>query len=594
MTMMSWTSRHASCVRARVAAALASPLPLVVVVLLLLLLLSCVGAADAGTSAALAAGVHDVQAIQKENASCKLWAIQQAPGSQPSDDWEELLQRVVEQMDVAVSKLQRDPTAACDLVLFPEAVLWGQALPFRPAVFNLSTPFHNGTNPCTTSTQQKQVGFNLPRQLSCLAHRQHVYLAASVVDRVPCNQHSDAAACPDDGVYLYNTLVVFAPSGQLIAKYHKAHIFGTDSAMNQAPPQPVTFFVPEISTTIGILICYDMEFQQPSQAVLKDTDIILAASEWINDPPLFTAVMYQQAWSEAHNATLAVANRADNGYVAGGGIYSRGLRINSTENTAPCRAAEGRLGSAGCTLQPVAIPVSTLLPVTTAHAGGETNKITDTWFPFDCSVHEVPDFTPPAGGDETRVRSPVLRLNHTFRGNGTTCHITGTIINITTFAAAHDSAHRPRPPSSPASTRLNQRNTILVTAFSQHHGEDFPHTPDTLHVESCGVTLCIPSGTETADSARIHCQRQWAGGNTGIIFDARDPLRITHTRTAWPGPDPIPEALVLMANPYGVPPPSLRDAADIERDSGSDDEAVVRVTTHTRDPMAMIATFRTW
>lgn len=39
-----------------------------------------------------------------------------------------------------------------------------------------------------------------------------------------------------------------------------------------------------------------MEFEKPSRDLLQQANIILVASEWMNDPPLFNAIIYQQAW----------------------------------------------------------------------------------------------------------------------------------------------------------------------------------------------------------------------------------------------------------------------------------------------------------
>jgi predicted amidohydrolase len=45
------------------------------------------------------------------------------------------------------------------------------------------------------------------------------------------------------------------------------------------------------------MICFDMEFGQPARQLLAESvDAVLVSSLWENDPPLFEAIMFQQAW----------------------------------------------------------------------------------------------------------------------------------------------------------------------------------------------------------------------------------------------------------------------------------------------------------
>ncbi len=66
---------------------------------------------------------------------------------------------------------------------------------------------------------------------------------------------------------LWNTTVVFAPSGQEIARYRKIHLFdittpdGTgyrESATYGSGSEIVTFMVGEVR--VGLAICYDVRF----------------------------------------------------------------------------------------------------------------------------------------------------------------------------------------------------------------------------------------------------------------------------------------------------------------------------------------------
>lgn len=62
---------------------------------------------------------------------------------------------------------------------------------------------------------------------------------------------------------LYNTALVFSPSGELAASYRKIHRFGFDqgeAVLMGAGRAPVTVPLPE--TTVGLATCYDLRFPE--------------------------------------------------------------------------------------------------------------------------------------------------------------------------------------------------------------------------------------------------------------------------------------------------------------------------------------------
>lgn len=62
---------------------------------------------------------------------------------------------------------------------------------------------------------------------------------------------------------LYNTSLVFSPSGGLAAAYRKIHRFGFDkgeAVLMGAGTEPVTVRLPE--TTVGLATCYDLRFPE--------------------------------------------------------------------------------------------------------------------------------------------------------------------------------------------------------------------------------------------------------------------------------------------------------------------------------------------
>ncbi|MBB4792820.1 putative amidohydrolase [Streptomyces nodosus] len=68
---------------------------------------------------------------------------------------------------------------------------------------------------------------------------------------------------------LYNTSLLFSPSGELAAAYRKIHRFGFDkgeAVLMGAGTEPVTVSLPE--TTLGVATCYDLRFPELFRALV--------------------------------------------------------------------------------------------------------------------------------------------------------------------------------------------------------------------------------------------------------------------------------------------------------------------------------------
>ncbi|MGP4043315.1 carbon-nitrogen family hydrolase [Streptomyces sp. 2A115] len=86
--------------------------------------------------------------------------------------------------------------------------------------------------------------------------------AASDPERAASGGSSGAGDGPLDGP-LYNTSLVFSPSGELAAAYRKIHRFGFDkgeAVLMGAGSELVTVRLP--STTLGLATCYDLRFPE--------------------------------------------------------------------------------------------------------------------------------------------------------------------------------------------------------------------------------------------------------------------------------------------------------------------------------------------
>jgi hypothetical protein len=75
--------------------------------------------------------------------------------------------------------------------------------------------------PCNNPTYSAQP---VLQQSSCLALKYNVILVLDMGDLQPCTP-ATSSDCPADGRFQYNTQVAFSESGQLLAKYHKSHLY---------------------------------------------------------------------------------------------------------------------------------------------------------------------------------------------------------------------------------------------------------------------------------------------------------------------------------------------------------------------------------
>jgi uncharacterized surface protein with fasciclin (FAS1) repeats len=145
--------------------------------------------------------------------------------------------------------------------------------------------------------------------ISKLAAKHEVIIVFNMVDLQPCT------SCPG-GEGQFNADVVVGAAGQLLATYHKSHLYGSSPLLDEpSRPDPTSFVAPSLGggqVRFGMLICYDMQFLTPGAALLAQniTHFVFSTS-WVNQPPLYVATMIQQGWSRRHGTVLIAANLTD-------------------------------------------------------------------------------------------------------------------------------------------------------------------------------------------------------------------------------------------------------------------------------------------
>jgi predicted amidohydrolase len=131
------------------------------------------------------------------------------------------------------------------------------------------------------------------RGLGALARELGVHVVAGMVEAV-------------DGRRVANTLIAVDPSGSLVARYRKLHLydaFGQRESDWVAPGEivpPETFEVDGL--VVGLQTCYDLRFPEVSRWLVDaGVDVIAAPAEWVRGP-----------LKEAHWRTLVTARALEN------------------------------------------------------------------------------------------------------------------------------------------------------------------------------------------------------------------------------------------------------------------------------------------
>ena len=155
---------------------------------------------------------------------------------------------VLEDIPATLNKLSswsdKAADAGADIVLFPELIL--------SAGYSLEDKFHDLAELVPGPTT---------RALGDKAREHNMYIVAGIAER-------------DDTGTVYNTAVIVGRDGEYVGSYRKTHIFTpTESFFALGTELPV--FNLDFGT-VGIPICYDLEFPEPARVLcLKGAQMLL-------------------------------------------------------------------------------------------------------------------------------------------------------------------------------------------------------------------------------------------------------------------------------------------------------------------------------
>jgi len=192
-------------------------------------------------------------------------------------------------------------TNGANIIVFPEfAISNPEMFKNRTVAVQFAEQVSVGGNLCG------KVSSPILSALSCLAKKFSILIVANMNEV--------------KGANLYNTDVVFDETGTLISTYRKTHVWFTD--IYDTPSSPtVTNFTTTFGVDFGLMICYDIAFDNPG-VQLVDRGVKhfpYSVSQGIVGP------LIVRAWTLLHSATIISANLGTHT-----GIYRHGGSVDGT------------------------------------------------------------------------------------------------------------------------------------------------------------------------------------------------------------------------------------------------------------------------
>lgn len=218
-----------------------------------------------------------------------------------------------------------------DIIVFPELGLFtsqsstDKNLTLRQIIRGFSDdipdPQKELVNPCTRVCDQVILG-----SLSCIAKENGIYLVAQVSDVKPCT--SSDSGCRGDGFKLFNTQVAFDRQGNLVARYHKYHLYG--EFQNEVPDeQELVYFDTDFGARIGMYICFDRLFHDPIVSLAEKHNVTTMALStwWFDEYPFLMSHQIDESWAKGLGVNIITSNiKLPSIGSTGSGIFPPGKR----------------------------------------------------------------------------------------------------------------------------------------------------------------------------------------------------------------------------------------------------------------------------
>ena len=413
------------------------------------------------------------------------------------------------------------------LVVFPEGVLWWW-FSREAALASPLTAWHahytNGTDAATGREQVpcEEQPDTLVGRLSCLAAELKVGLVATAATK----SMSCLASGADAPCLLFNTAVAVGASGQLLATYRKAHVYGSSPQFDPPPPSlregggadVSVFAVPELGM-VGLLVCVDLEFlRDPVEKLLRVVPppglaALAVPASWSNTPPLSWSVLYGQGLSRwlaargGEEVAVLYANCGQNSGCWGAGAYRNGQLLGREAGVAPTGGAYDGL---------LAVQVDPLSAALLRAAAAPDP-------PGPGAALELPP--PGASLSELRTRAEnctlpsygparCVRLGFSRRAGAAQVQSTGGLVSCAaTFS--------PNQVEAEAGEATGEEGQAVLVALDTRFGEREAPTP--LHLVACSVLWCV------AVAANASTEAAEQGGQSSLSCGASlRPLRFSY------------------------------------------------------------------
>ncbi|XP_076460200.1 vascular non-inflammatory molecule 3-like [Babylonia areolata] len=253
------------------------------------------------------------------------------------------IKNMMKNIDIYRQQAKLAKSKGAHIVVYPENGLYGYRLSrdaIRPYLEPVPEPQDSShpTVPCSHPVREGPS--EVFTALSCIARENELYVVANMGSIQSCEDNV-TGTCPPDLHYHYNTDVVFDPSGQLIARYHKRALF-REPQFDVPPVEVVTFDTP--FGRFGLLTCFDILFWDPAVRLVEEQGIdhVAFPTGWMDRFPLLTAVGFHSAWARRLGVTLLTSNlHLPEINAVGSGVYTATGPLAVYYNHTP--GSQGRL-----------------------------------------------------------------------------------------------------------------------------------------------------------------------------------------------------------------------------------------------------------
>lgn len=225
----------------------------------------------------------------------------------PNDQWI-ASDIITTNLNVYTSVIKEAGSLGAEIILFPEGGLHpkkGQSENLKKFAKTIPEPSKSKApiNPCTSAEEFS----DRPalRNISCNARESNIF-----VDMADIQSCEGEPGCPSDGVFIYNTAVLIDSEGDVIAKYHKFHLY-IEYAHNTTP-SPEFVYVDTRLGRLGMFIRFDILFHYPGKVLVEkyDVDTMLFPTHWFDELPQLSATNMQYAWSCVETGSLFHIDKA--------------------------------------------------------------------------------------------------------------------------------------------------------------------------------------------------------------------------------------------------------------------------------------------